>query len=107
MEAPKLRVLSTAVLLVALGAPVARAADATSPSSTRLDATGTALTPAAATGMKPSAAQWPKIAPPPGPPHVARPYRGPKPKQEGLQLKAKPHVWPVRVAQFLGWALVP
>ena len=102
-----MRVLLTTTLIVALGAPVARAASSAAPASTDFDATGKALTAAAAAGMKRSSAHWFKIAPPPGPPHAARPYRGPKPKQEGLQLKAKPHVWPVRVAQFLGWALVP
>jgi hypothetical protein len=74
MEAPTLRALPTAILIVALSAPAAEAF---------------------------------RISPSSGPPHVARPYRGPKPTQEGLQLEAKPHVWPVRVAQFLGWALVP
>jgi hypothetical protein len=102
-----LRVLSTAALIIVLAAPFARAAALASPSSTEIDATGKALSATAPAQEKvPAPLAW-NFPASPGSPHIARPWRGPKPKQEGLQLRAEPHAWPIRIAQFLGWALVP
>jgi len=107
MEVPNLRVLLIATLILALVASVASAAWASSPSSTEIDATGEALSATAPAEKKaPAPLAW-NFPVSPGPPHIARPWRGPKPKQEGLQLQAEPHAWPIRIAQFLGWALVP
>ena len=94
-------------LMVVLGASAASAHAASSLSSPGVDATGKALSAVAPAGEKGTAPVSWKLPAPSGPPRVARPYRGPKPEQEGLQLEAKPHAWPLRAARFLGWALVP
>ena len=102
-----MRVLFPALLIVALVAPGAWASAPAGPGTPPVDATGTALSaPAPAPAKEPAPLTW-TLPAPSGPPHVSRPYRGPKPEREGLQLRAKPPVWPVRGAWFLGWALVP
>ena len=96
-----------AALTILLSASAARADVASSLPPPGLDATGKALSAVAPAGEKGTASVSWKIPAPSGPPHVARPYRGPKPEQEGLQLEATPPACHLRAARFLGWALVP
>ena len=102
-----MRVLFPALLTMALVAPGARASVPAGPGDPPADVTGSALsTPAPAPVKEAAALAW-TLPAPSGPPHLSRPRRGPKPDPEGLQLQAKPHVWPIRLARFLGWAFVP